>query len=302
MSNEVSESWSDRIALSGVTDRFMNNFSVSFAGTTVTIGYNTSEALAHLIFLFADVSIESTEFPCSPKLFLTRSGESNEYQFRDGSTVLCRGALDIKFSAHLFDTVIFHLLNKADSGIALHAGGIVCDGKTILLPGLSGAGKSTLTALLISKHCTYLTDELVYISRGDHHHIQYFSRPICLKADTVPLILELLPNHCASDVLQDRHGAIIPHRCLNPKVGLPYPPPSLIVLPSFKQSIRPELEKISRARLITLLMGCHVNARNLADHGFKEITEIARSTPAYLFKYGCLEDVDKIFINIGQLQ
>jgi len=43
-------------------------------------------------------------------------------------------------------------------------------------------------------------------------------------------------------------------------------------------------------------MGCHVNARNLVDHGFKKILDIARSTPAYRLRYGSFQDAED-FLN-----
>lgn len=276
----------------------MQQFTVSFAGSTVTIGYDSSEALAHLSFLFADASIkrEATEEPS--RLFLLPGEEPNNFQLRDRSTLLHHGPLGVRFAAHLFDTVIFHLVNRASDGIALHAGGIVCNGKPILLPGISGAGKSTLTAWLISAQCTYLTDELIFIPLDGKREVHYLTRPICLKPKSVPLIEPLLQPRQREMIMKDRHGAIIPHRLLSSKSSAAESPPALIVLPDFGADLEPQLEKTSKAQLTTLLMGCHVNARNLVEHGFRNIVEIARTTPAYRLRYRCFDDVEDMIDEI----
>jgi hypothetical protein len=54
------------------------------------------------------------------------------------------------------------------------------------------------------------------------------------------------------------------------------------------------VETVSTARLATLLMGCHANARNLADHGFKQILEIARRVRAYRITYDNLQDAEML--------
>ena len=267
-------------------------FTVSFAGSTVTIDYDSVEALAYLNFLFGDASIENGSAEGLSHLFLLRDDEPSSFKLSDRSTLLHHGPLDVLFSAHLFDTVIFHLVNHARDGIALHGGGLIWNGKTVLLPGKSGAGKSSLTAWLTSAQCTYLTDELIFIPLDGQGEVHYLTRPICLKPGSVPLIEPLLQARQRDLIMKDDHGAIIPYRFLNPDSSTAHRPPSLIILPDFNPDSKPELEKVSKAQLSTLLMACHVNARNLAEHGFRNIVEIARSTPAYRLRYRSFDDVE----------
>lgn len=266
-------------------------FTVSFAGSIVTIDYDSAEALAYLAFLFGDASIENESTEGLSHLILQRGDEPGSFHLSDRSTRLHYGPLDVLFSAHLFDSVIFHLVNHARNGIALHGGGLICKGKTVLLPGQSGAGKSTLTAWLTSAQCTYLTDELIFIPLDGQGKVHYLTRPICLKPGSVPLIEPLLQPQQREMIMKDQHGAIIPYRFLNPDSITAQQPPSLIILPDFNPDSEPELEKVSKAQLSTLLMGCHVNARNLAEHGFRNIVEIARSTPAYRLRYRSFDDI-----------
>ncbi len=272
----------------------MKCITVSFAGLTVTISFDTSEARDHLSLLFKDVTTEQGGEHDQSHLSLLSDENFNEYYLLVGNKPLYRGPLGVKFAAHLYDAVIFHLLNKAETGIALHAGGITCNAKTILLPGQSGAGKSTLIAWLISRQFCYLTDELVFISMDAPGEVEYFRRPLCLKAGSLELIKDLLSPEDKEEILADSHGAVIPHRLLNPVCEPSPPPPSLVVLPEYSPEAGPELEPISKARFATLLMGCHANARNLVDHGFQKIIDIAGSTPAYRLRYARLETAEDL--------
>lgn len=272
----------------------MNLFTVAFAGSTVTLLYDTKDAREFLRLLFRDVTQQTRGDVQQHQLSLLADKGLNEYRLQAGNTQLCRGRLGVRFAAHLYDTVIFHLLNRAENGIALHAGAVICNDLIILLPGQSGAGKSTLTSWLTCHNCSYLTDELIFISIHAPREIKYFSRPLCLKPGSMHLFEELLASAQKDDFLMDLHGAVIPHRLLNPEFKEPQAPPSLIIMPDYAPESDPELEPISSARLGTLLMGCHVNARNLIDHGFREVLEIARSTPAFRLRYNSLQDASSL--------
>ena len=272
----------------------MKCITVAFGGLTVTISFETPEAQDHLSLLFKDVSTEQRGEPDHSHLSLLFDENSKKYHLLDGTKPLYHGPLGVKLAAYLYDAVIFHLLNKAETGIGLHAGAITCNAKTILLPGQSGAGKSTLIAWLISRQFCYLTDELIFLSMDTPGDVEYFRRPLCLKAGSSELIKDLLSPEDKEEILADSDGAVIPHRLLNP-VSEPSPQsPSLVVLPEYSPEAGPELEPISKARLATLLMGCHANARNLADHGFKKIIDIAGSTTAYRLRYDRLEAAEDL--------
>ena len=73
---------------------------------------------------------------------------------------------------------------------------------------------------------------------------------------------------------------------------------SVVTIGHDRPETAPHLEPISKARLTTLLMGCHVNARNLADHGFKEIIDMARSRPSYRLSHTGLEGAGELLIRL----
>ena len=273
-------------------------FSVAFAHSEVDICYDSEEALDFLSLLFGDVSTGEIRARQPQRFSLRLDEDGHNYQLYDEDTLIFTGGLDVRFAAHLYDTVIFHLLNGARDGIALHTGAVVCNGKTILLPGLSGAGKSTLTAWLVSRDCTYLTDELIFLSMASPCSLAYYTRPLCLKPGSLHLLDELLHAPHTSELLIDKYGAVIPHRLINTSEPMSSAPLTAVILPEYRPDTDPLLEPISTARLATLLMGCHVNARNLVDHGFKEILEIARTTTAHRLRYGSLRNAGQLVDSI----
>jgi len=268
----------------------MSLFSISFADATVGITGADDRALEFLSFLFSDIPGIGDDDEIAYTLSLTYDPDTNTHRFSDGSRTIHRGELNAGFAAHVYDHVIYHLLDHADNGIALHAGAVAANGRVIILPGISGAGKSSLTAWLTSRGCSYQSDELIYISATAADMVFYFSRPICLKAGSVPLLAELTGSVAPQPVLIDNFGAVVPHRLVNPEFFAVQNAPDIILFPDFQPTAEPRLEPIGAARATTMLMGCLVNARNLEQHGFRQIIRLAESTTAFRLSYRSFED------------
>ena len=262
----------------------MDEYLLSFAGSTVSIHYDSGEAFDFLTLLFADIPCSMPIAEDVPVLVLGRSDQHQVYALTFGNDLLFRGRLGVRCAAVLFDAVIYHLLNNADGGVALHAGAVSRRGRVILLPGKSGAGKSTLTAWLTAHGYSYLTDELIFLP--EHGAVQFFSRPVCLKSATVAEVKRLLKKEWLSDLPEDNQGAIVPHRWLNPHFSAMQSLPELMFLPSYEAGSSLAIDKLSPAKLCISLMNCHVNARNLENHGFDRVVRLARSVPAYRIRYG----------------
>ena len=79
------------------------------------------------------------------------------------------------------------------------------------------------------------------------------------------------------------------------EVGFPEPrgdtPVNLIVFPDFQEYADLELQSLTPAQAGLALMQCLVNARNLPEHGFPEITRLVRSIPAYRLTYSRFDQV-----------
>ena len=270
----------------------MSIFTIRLGESTVAITCDDSQALEFLSFLFGDVSDDTGNDAPSHTLSLHYLEESGTWHLTDNDQTIHRGELNVCFAAKLYDIVIYHLLNKASSTIALHAGAVVHNENVILLPGISGAGKSSLTAWLIAKGGSYLSDELISVSITDPGHVYYFSRPICLKPGSIPLIEQMPITASSPPMLLDSFGAVVPHRLLNPEFNPVTAPPAIILFPDFQADSQPHLEPISTARATTLLMGCLVNARNLENHGFRQILKLVGTTSAYRLRYRTFQEAE----------
>ena len=308
-------------------------YSVDFAGLSALISCDNGEALEFLDFLFGDLhgstrdpsldtSLHAVDTAADTTATLTISlteelsegtrerGEGEVYTLIDSSSKpLFTGCLDVQFAAVLFDQVIFQLLDRRKDGIALHSGAVVSQGGTILLPGQSGSGKSTVSAWLTSEHCScrcsYLTDELIFLPDNDPSSVIPFPRPFCIKAGATAAIRAIMPKNGEEKMLADKHGALVPHRLLNPDFSLlPPPPPVLLIFPVYQTDVPLQIEKISVARTSALLMTCNVNARNLADHGFQQLVQLARAIPAYRIVYSSFaefnEQLPDLFAQAGR--
>jgi len=77
--------------------------------------------------------------------------------------------------------------------VALHAGGVVAGEKPVLVIGPGGAGKSTLTVALMEKYNSYLTDELITITRYDRRILPLPTLP-CIKEEGWAAIDSIYPS------------------------------------------------------------------------------------------------------------
>ncbi|WP_446007946.1 hypothetical protein [Candidatus Electrothrix sp.] len=281
-------------------------YSVGFAGLSVEIHYTDNNTLQFLDFLFSDLRASSnSDFSGEAILTISQNKEGEHYILTNREGTFFSGPLNVQFAASLFDQVIFHLINHRTDGVALHSAAVAYKGGTILLPGQSGSGKSTVTAWLTSDHCqcrcSYLTDELILLAADDSSTVTPFPRPCCIKPGSLAAIQEILPAN--RNIFLDQQGAMLPHRLLNPDFSPLAPPLALLLFPHYQADAPLQVEKISPARTSALLMTCDVNARNLPDHGFHQLVELARSIPAYTITYSNLTDCNELlpdlFAHVG---
>ncbi len=267
----------------------MAEYTIAFAGKKVAIRYDNDEVHHFLSFLFADVHCPDNEKEENYEETLIiaplDNGENEEYTLADNKEVHCTGRLGVHFAAILFDQVIFNLLNNSSNGVAIHSGAVAYQNKVILLPGQSGSGKSNISAWLTANNFSYLTDELVFLPDDESNQAVPFTRPFCIKSGALSAIKKIIPKDNLHPLLEDEQGAVVAHRSLNPVFSIISSSPALILFPSYLADAPLSIEKISGAQASFLLMACDVNARNLTDHGFKQIVQISRLIPAYRVTY-----------------
>ena len=273
-------------------------YSVDFAGASVAVHYPDNDTLDFLDLLFRDLYTPVTDSSPDPAgILMITTDKGEKYILSDSSRSFFTGTLSVHFAAALFDQVIFHLLNRLQGRVALHSGAVVYKEGTVLLPGPSGSGKSTVSAWLSSERCScpcsYLSDELVVLPENDAgSSVIPFPRPLCLKPGALAALREIIPE--SEQILADRYGAIVPHRLLNHCSSLLAPPRcTLILFPIYQTGARLHIEEISPARTSALLMACNVNARNLPDHGFRRLVQLARSAPAFQIVYSSFSEFNE---------
>ena len=255
---------------------------VSFAGQSIAIDFDDANAEQLINFLFCD--LEKND-PVTPAITLRirMANGGNRMSLYTGSRRLYDGYSLHSLADILVNETIHQLILENKWGHMLHAAALSFEGKGILIPGQSGSGKSTLAAWLTYNGFNYLTDELVFISNKPYR-IYPFTRPVCLKAPAVsPLIKRIKIDR--QKTLGGRTGLMIPHRLLNTDHLAHTPAPLIILFPNFETGKNTTLTKLSGAQSGLKLMGCHVNARNLTGHGFREVAEFARMAKAFSLTY-----------------
>ncbi len=190
-----------------------------------------------------------------------------------------------EMAVYLINQTCYHLAYHSCGGVLLHAALLSRAGKGILLPGKTGQGKSTLAAWLIHQGFDYLTDELVYIPDGSSE-CHGLTRPLNLKSGARPLLQTVfgLPEENPT-IWRSSNVDLIPPELLGPVQVLREAPLHTILFPNFQPQATFELQPLSRAQAGLALMQCLINARNLPEHGFPEITRLSRQVPAYRITY-----------------
>ncbi len=264
----------------------MAQYLITFADFSVAVQYDSSDTRISpfLDTLFTD-TCQVAACPVTTVLELSRENTSEQYRLTGNGELLFSGRLGVHCAAILFDQVIFNLLKDKKGGVALHAGAVIFSGSTIILPGQSGSGKSNMAAWLTGRGCSYLTDELIFLPDDGSGQTIPFTRPVCIKTAAVAEVKKLLHPQQLSAILEDNYGIVVPHRMLNPDFSGQSAPPALILFPQYQEGSPLQIERLSPARVSTILLASDVNGRNLEDHGFRQLAALARTTPGFQVTY-----------------
>jgi hypothetical protein len=198
---------------------------------------------------------------------------------------------------YLMERVTYHLADHSQGGLLFHAASLAVENGVILLPGDSGVRKSSLTVWLTGHGFQYLTDELSFV-QPDSLTCEGLNRPVHLKNNTARLFpqLNLGTSLPLTPLGVESSGWLVPSTALN-HLDLKMTCRSLrwILFPRFSPQAGFEFTSLSPAEAILRLTGRLINARNLPDHGFPDLTKIARSVPAYELNYPSFDRLDEVF-------
>jgi hypothetical protein len=259
---------------------------ISFANSAITITYQGDLPTRIVDFLYRHIPAETAgSAPPYVAYQLCDNDQPGQLTLSRDDTLLYRGDSLAVVAELLLGDSCHHLADRSQGGLLLHAAGLTWHGQALLLPGQTGAGKSTLTAWLVSRGFGYLTDELVFVLWGQNS-AQGLTRPLNLKRPARSLWqTNLTASHQAAHVLSTPHSDLAAPTLF----GTVAPPDEtslgVIIFPRYEPGSNPVLRPLSRAKAGLALMQCLLNARNLPDHGFTEVTRLARQIPAYHLRY-----------------
>ena len=119
--------------------------------------------------------------------------------------------------------------------------------------------------------------------------MQTFARPLNLKSPSRAALQDHFDfERHAGRMVSTPAGDLIPPDALHPdgRVGAPGDTPvSLIIFPRYQAGSDLVWRPLSKAQAGLALMKCLVNARNLPEHGFPQISRLAKAVPAYHMTY-----------------
>lgn len=275
----------------------MNMREVSFDGRKVAIEYEEEEIRNILDFLFLDLNEES-DVELGETLKISRKPNSKDWRLAKDEKSLFKGENLAGLAVILMGETLFHLIRENDNGLAVHAGLVSDDSRTILIPGSSGSGKTSVTTWLLNRGMRYHTDELVTINL-ESHSLTPFTRPLNIKTNGVKSIKEIIDLDAIENQLQiSTTVTMIPHRLVNPDFRPDVSKITHIIFPKYIADSKSEVIKLSGAETGMEMMRSNVIARNLPSHGFSQVTKIARDLPAYRLHYQHFDDLPDLISDI----
>ncbi len=268
----------------------MKKQEIHFANSAISIEFD-GEIPAHLVdFLFRYVPDAGSATPHVSYRLVMDNGKNNLVLYC-GDKAETSYESEADMAVYLMERACFHLADRSQGGLLLHAAAMHRKGYGVLIPGISRSGKSSLTAWLSNQDFDYMTDELSFVPL-DTKEILAFSRPLSLKKDVRPLFRNLLATTRQSGwLLRTYHIDLFAPQGLLSGTIINHTPLRCIVFPHFQSNADFNLQKLSKARSSLLLMQCLINARNLDEHGFPEIVRISQTIPAFLMTYSSFQQI-----------
>lgn len=216
----------------------------------------------------------------------------------EGTQCLYRGTA-VGTAAHLLvEAVLSSLIGNSADGLVIHAAVVGRGGDGVLLPGPTGSGKTMLSAWLALRGLDHRSDEACYLAAAESP-VECFRRPFSFKGPWAQLLG--LEGFDRRRVLQDDSVSLVPRELLTTASDPAPIVPRLIVFPQFRADAPFTLARLTPARAAVRLIETVANARNLPDHGVRQVTALARAVDAYSLIYGRFAELDPLVELIDSL-
>ena len=273
----------------------MSNLSISFGNLSLTYSARGERAQRLLDFAFRHQRCEPATHPLH-HIELSEDSSGELVVLQDGMPET-RNPSDAVIALRLIERATYHFADRCADGPVFHGGCVGWEGQATLLVGGSGSGKTCLTTFLLTQGLDYLTDELIFVSDPAENPVcQGFARPLNLKNSARALFPDLTQHPAA---LATPFGSLIhPDSAL----ALAQQPGKVvrqarlvrIIFPTYRAGKAFEFAPLSKAKAVLLLMQNLINARNLPEHGFRLVSALCQSVPAYTLQYSDFEQIDAL--------
>jgi Glycosyl transferase family 2 len=193
--------------------------------------------------------------------------------------------------SQLVEEIVRVVATDLSSAVALHAGAVGWNSRSILFPGASGAGKSSLVAWFVDKGFSYLTDELAVVADAAGG-IVGFPRALVLKPDADKIVAGFSCFRAVPTLRAEANLIICPPTALVAPPNIH--PCGLIVFATYVPGAALSIEPLSAGMATLKMMGCNGNARNLSDGGIGAIGALAQSAAAIVLRYGSFAQLESL--------
>jgi len=271
---------------------------IQYAGKAVTVVFNhpaIEELLERIIYPFPAPVTQESIFTIQVEL--THAPQPTYRILLDGRPVY-QSTNQVDFLEILLSKICYQLAYDSKDGLLLHAGGLGYRQIGILVPGGIGFGKSTFTAWMVAKGCDYFSDEFVYFPWESNQMISFY-RPLHLKKPSHQILNPYIKDQTADHLfLCGSHSDLVNPILFNSDNHYDQPPIQLILFPRYQAGGQFTWEELTPAAAGLELMQFLINARNLPEHGFGEVTRIARNVKAIKFSYSAFEQIEDILMDV----
>ncbi|OQY47035.1 MAG: hypothetical protein B6242_05990 [Anaerolineaceae bacterium 4572_78] len=267
---------------------------ISFGNNSLAFEYDTPQVKELLYFLYQYIP---TDLAIVPHVTYHMTCQNNEYTTYRDEELLYQGNSKAQLCNMLLGDALYQLAYECHAGLFLHAGGVVKQGKSIIFPGSSGAGKTTLAIWLLRQGFDYLTDEAVFIPL-DSSMAYGFTRPLNVKTHAKPVLSTLFDfeKHKA-DILSTSISSLIPPSKFGQIYQPNFAPLKSIIFPKYQAKTEFRLKRLSKAKAGLRLLQTLINARNLPQHGFYQVTRLADMVPMYEMRYANFRQLETVNLN-----
>jgi hypothetical protein len=268
---------------------------ICFAGSSVATEYEGERAARIVDFLYRHIPSGDDHGTAPHVIYRVAPGaEAEKLALCRGADLLYEGDNEATLAELLLGETGRSLADKSRGGLLFHAGALAWKGKGLLLPGAIGAGKTTLTTWLALKGIgglEYLSDEMIFFPDGSDS-MQTYTRPLNLKRPARTALKDLFDFEGNADrILSTTYSDLISPELVNFTGPRHETPVNLILFPRYAAGSVFELKSLSKAQAGLALMERLVNARNLPDHGFREIARLVRTAPGYKMSYAHFDQI-----------